>query len=271
MVSDGKVLIIKTKPMKRKNLMSMVLFAVMFSVAHVGLCVAGKKLSVSPQKDVTLKGDKNVITRRIDVGDFNKIEIRGNVDVQYSQAEAPDVMSVTLDKNLFDVYDFVVDVNTLVIAPKKEYKHTKIAPTRFVVKISSYALEKVVNEGTGIFEVLTPIESHKLRIENKGSGKVLSMKAITVKNLEVENTGSGDIIVVGKAEKGKLLIAGSGKINMENCAVFDCSCEVSGSGNIFVYAVDDLDCKMFGSGNVLYLGDPDITKDSPGTGRVMRR
>ena len=219
----------------------------------------------------TLKGNKNVETRNIWVQDFTKIKIMVDAEVSYSQVEEGVNLSMTLDDNLFDAFEITVDVNTLIIRAKDKYKTTKIQPTKFVINISSDNLEMISNATSARFEIQTEISVKELKIENLGSGRVCSMKSFDVQELEVENTGSGTITLVGKADEAKVLLMGSGKINMENCAVKDCSCENSGSGDIYVYAVDFLNCQVFGKGNVYYMGKPEIKKDVVGTGRLIRR
>ena len=92
-----------------------------------------------------------------------------------------------------------------------------------------------------------------------------------LKDLEVENIGNGSITLVGKADNARIFLSGAGKINMENYAIRNCTCENSGAGDIYIYASKQLDCMLFGKGNIYYMGDPEIKKDIPGVGKLIKR
>lgn len=218
-----------------------------------------------------LKGSKNVETRDIWVQDFTKIKIMVDAEVHYSQTDEGVNLSMTIDDNLFDVFEVTVDVNTLIIRPKDKYKTTKIQPTKFVINISSDKLEMISNTTSARWDIQTEVVVKELKIENTGCGSIYSMKSFDIEELVVENTGSGNITLVGKANEAKILLIGSGKINMENCAVKDFSCENSGTGDIYVFAVDFLTCQISGKGNIYYMGKPEIKKDIVGKGRLIRR
>lgn len=253
-----------------KHILTIMVMMVAMAIPHCKLH-AGEPKPTALLAASTLKGNKNVETRDIWVQDFTKIKIMVDAEVHYSQAEEGVNLSITLDDNLFDALEVTVDVNTLVIRPKDKYKTTKIQPTKFVINISSDELEMIANTTSARLDFQTEVAAKELKIENTGSGRVHSMKSFDVEELVVENTGSGNITLVGKADEAKILLVGSGKINMENCAVKDCTCENSGSGDIYVYAVDFLTCQMAGKGNIYYMGKPEIKKDIVGKGRLIRR
>lgn len=257
-----------------KKILSIIIIGVFATLVGMPIgneCVANNNYLHTTSGASTLKGNKHVVTRDVWVQDFKKIKIMVDADIRYSQSEDGPQVLLTLDENLHEMFDIHVEVNTLILAPKEKYKGTKIQPTKFVVEISSEKLEMITINSNARFDVQTEVSTPELKIENTTNGRIYSMKAINVEELEIENTGNGNITLVGKADEANILQTAGGKINMENCAVSDCTCENSGSGDIYIYAVDFLTCQVFGKGNVYYMGDPKIKKDVVGTGRLIRR
>lgn len=214
------------------------------------------------------KGNKNVETKDIWVKNFDKIKIEVDAEVHYYQSESESGIKITIDENLFELINATVDVNTLTI---KLYQNVKLQPSKFVIEIYTNNIELISNKKNATIEFKTEINVKELKIENKGNGKIFSMKSTEVKDLEVENIGNGTITLVGKADNARIFLSGAGKINMENYAIRNCTCENSGAGDIYIYASKQLDCMLFGKGNIYYMGDPEIKKDIPGVGKLIKR
>lgn len=239
---------------------------------------------------ITVKGDGNLITEKINITDYDRIELNGsNMIVNYEQSTEQPSLTVTTDKNIFDLYDFAVESGLLIIKPKKTERWTNFQPTEFTVTTNSTTIKKLSAGGTATVNINSPIETENLEIDLAGSGlanmpelvKVNSFKTelagsgtINAANLcvnvfESEIAGSGTLILKGEAEKLNISIAGSGKVQAFDLQAKELSCSVAGSGNVQVNVSDKISADIAGSGNILYKGNPTtIKKDVAGSGSI---
>ena len=65
-----------------------------------------------------VKGDGNVTTHTIDISDYDQISVDASAAVfNYTQEESAPALTVTVDQNIYDLFDFKTDDNIVVIDP----------------------------------------------------------------------------------------------------------------------------------------------------------
>lgn len=81
----------------------------------------------------SVRGDGNVITQTIDIVDYNEIDVQGSAIIfNYSQQESAPALTVTVDQNIYDLFEFKTDGEKLVIRPKeRSKKQIRFRPTKF--------------------------------------------------------------------------------------------------------------------------------------------
>ncbi|GEM_PF-38338 len=242
----------------------------------------------------TIKGDGNVITKKIEITDFNEFSGKGGkMVVNYQQsAEKPELTIVT-DQNIFDIYIFEVKNGELKIKPQKKYERMyRIIPTEFTITANSSAISRFNLAGDAQLYVNSPLTSvENLEINIAGSGKanfperveIESIKAdiagsgtinaaeIICSDYKADIAGSGTLILGGEVNKVKLSIAGSGEVRAFDLQAKELSSSIAGSGNIEMSVSDKIDVDIAGSGKVRYKGSPSsVTKSVAGAGSVKQ-
>lgn len=239
-----------------------------------------------------VKGDGNLVTEEISIGDYDEIDISGtSAVVNYQQSDAAPALKVTTDKNIYDMYEFKTDGNKLLIRPKHDFRKSMISPTEFTVTTQSTKLTDADLAGAVEFNLNSPLKSEKLNLDAAGNGTMnlndsvcvekmkvsiagkglLNAPSIFVNEFKGETAGSGKLNLGGKAEEVKFETAGSGHINAFDLVATNLSCEIAGSGDADVNVSNNLSVSIAGRGSVRYKGNPaNISKSIGGVGSVKQ-
>ncbi|GHT33906.1 DUF2807 domain-containing protein [Bacteroidia bacterium] len=239
-----------------------------------------------------IKGDGDLVTQEISISDYSKIKVsNGSVNLTYSQSEETPGLTVTVDRNIFDKYDFEVIGSELQIVPKEEYKNTGFNPTVFTVTTNSTGLNKLDVAGSIDFTVNNPLLTDELELDLAGSTKVnfndslilnkfdvdivgsgnLNAPAVAGNSFNGNISGSGKLILGGQITKASFEIAGSGTVRAFDLWVDDIKCEIAGSGDIEISVNNSITAEVAGSGRIKYHGDPQsITKEVAGSGSIKK-
>lgn len=241
----------------------------------------------------SIKGDGNVITRTIDIADYNAIEVQGSsIIFNYSQQESAPVLTVTVDQNIYDLFEFKTDGEKLVIRPKnRSKKQTGFRPTEFTITSNSSSLKEAEMAGIKVFNLNGKFASNeKVTFSAAGSTAIELRDTVTVDRMEVsaagkitlnadalyarafkgEIAGTGTFNLKGTGEKADFEIAGNGKVRAFDYELSTLSCEIAGKGLIETFVKDKIDAEIAGMGTIKYKGDPSITMDKAGLGSIKK-
>lgn len=259
---------------------------IFFSVVIICLLVCNQTINAK-----RVVGNKNVVTRVINIQDYSKIDVGGSMEFIYEESSADPYLEITVDENILPYLRIEVKKNKLEISPDKEGRNTEIQPTKYQIKTNSTSLSKGDFAGSGSFTLKNLKRSKKVEIDMAGSGRTvvetvaadelklemagsgrIQVNNAKVKYIKGELAGSGKMEVNGEATEGKFELAGSGKIDAENCPVKKAKAEIAGSGSIYVQVADELSGSIAGSGNLYYKGHPThLNTDTAGSGKVRSR
>lgn len=237
-----------------------------------------------------VKGDGNLVTNEISIGEYDGMDIAGSLDINYTQSEASPGLTVTVDKNIFDMYEFKVANNTLLIQLKKEFKSSVVSPTKFVVTTNSRVLKQADLAGHVIFKTDAPLIADQLKIGMAGAGDInlndsvkanklhielagsatLNAPAVHVGSFEGEVAGSGTFNLSGSADKASFEIAGNGNVSAFGLQIADMRCEIAGNGTIEASVSTSIVAEVAGRGNIKYKGNPTISKEIGGIGSIEK-
>lgn len=219
----------------------------------------------SCNRNKTIRGDKNIITKEISIGEYNEIKLSGSMNIFYIQNDSiPTYLSLEIDSNLVEYIHIEVDDETLRIGDKKGYNTT---PSKFTIHTNSKYLKEISIGGSGSVTGKGKLKTQEFEIEIAGNGDV-KFDSIEVQSSKIKIAGSGNVLLSGTATTSKYAIAGSGNINTKELVQDTVECKIAGSGNIEVNAKEQLINSIAGSGDIKYVGNPKISNSIAGSGNV---
>lgn len=237
----------------------------------------------------TLKGSGNVITKTIEVGKINIIELQGTMNIIVNQGNNQEI-KFEADDNIIQYMDYEVNSNKIILKTKENEPYSSISPTKFNVYLTLEQLIEIENHGSGditlkniIIQDLLKIQNHgsgdinvdsltinKIELNNYGSGDIIGNNLIG-DNIEINNSGSGDIKFQGKINIVNLNNNGSGDVNTSNLIVNIYNIENHGSGDVKVFAEKEISIHNSGSGDINYKGNAIVKSlDVSGSGVVIK-
>ena len=215
-----------------------------------------------------INGNKNIVTRTIQVDDFEEIHLGSNIEsaksinpfnkknraiCNYTQTDGASSLEISMDENLFDLLDIENKDHKLIIKAKSG---KKICPTHLVLNTSSKNLKEAGISGSIDFIADQPLQLTNTSFYISGVGDV-KLADLSCDTFKVAISGVGNIYLNGNIKKGKYSVSGVGHVYAFDCPVEDLECEVSGVGGMEVNATQKLDASTSGVGSVKYKGNPE--------------
>lgn len=240
----------------------------------------------------TIKGNGNIVTREIQVGQFDEIELSISATVNYTFGDNYSCV-VKVDENILEYLDFCTKEGDLELKKSNRYRSVNLQPTKFVIEVVSPRLKSIEIAGSGDVNVLSNMIGEKMSVDIAGSGDVVFKKPVEFRELEVEVAGSGGVKVAEHSEfqKVDIEIAGSGDVNLNNANVLYADIEIAGSGDVTIKGVirkakvetagsgdvvlgevaDRIDYSIIGSGDIFYGGTPVVKGSKVGSGSIRQK
>lgn len=229
-----------------------------------------------------IDGDKNIVTRTIQVDDFDEIQLGSNIEsakginpfnkknraiCNYIQTDDASSLEITMDENLLDLLDIENKDHKLII---KTISGKKICPTHLVLDISSKNLKEVGVSGSIDFIADQPLQLTNTSFDISGVGDV-KLADLSCDTFKVAISGVGNIYLNGDIKEGKYSVLGVGHVYAFDCPVENLECDVSGVGGMEVNVIQKLDASTSGVGSVKYKGNPEIMrKKESGVGKIKQ-
>ena len=176
----------------------------------------------------SVKGEGNVITKSFDLKDFDAIEVNGNADVTFTQADAFEV-TVRTQENVFEYLDYKVEGTKLVIEAKDR---RTIRAEEYEVSVKAPQLQAIEVNGAGDIKIPAGLRMEgDVKVEINGAGDI-DMTGLVCKNLNISANGACDIDAHGiDAEFVKVGINGAGDVELSGKAG-SADLSVNGAGDI---------------------------------------
>lgn len=183
-------------------------------------------------------------TEQRDIGDFQKVDVSGAVNVEVF-ADKDFAVSVEADDNLLGQIKTELDGDTL-----KVYSKGWFSPkTKITVKISMPKLEEVEVSGA------SNVTASNLKNEN----------------LEVNLSGASKLKIDGKTTNAKFDVSGASKFDGENLEIENAEIDNSGASSVLVSVTKNLTADTSGASKVTYIGNPAVEKNVSGASSVVKR
>ncbi len=238
-----------------------------------------------------IRGNKYIVTREINVNDYDEIQISVPVDFEYSQSASP-YLQVTTDENILEYLKIYTEGRTLHIKSQKMNGNTyvNLQPTTLKITGHSSGLSEVKSSGSAVFQTMNALHVPSLEFALSGSGKILFNDSVTVNRLginisgsgrlettspviaedmNVKISGSGKIVMPGKITNSTISISGSGNMNALDATFTNLSCHISGSGESSATILQSLSYSISGSGKISYRGNPALSGSVSGSGKII--
>lgn len=213
-------------------------------------------ISIILMSIVAMTGLSQVIRHEIKVGNFSRLSLLDNINVNYRcLADSAGIAVVTCTKDVAEHLMFSIsDKGRLKIQVDDEYERTGKLPS---ITVYSTSLDEAENAGDSTLRIsgLPPMKNFKVRLTD--NGKVIA-KGLRASQLELQIlSGKGKIIADGACDDLALRLVGTGEIQADNVTATNVSCRIMGTGSMGCH-VNGGQLKVSGSGTgkVYYKGKP---------------
>jgi hypothetical protein len=214
-----------------------------------------------------LKGNGITMEQERHTGEFSGVISEGDYDV-FIVIDSVNKVVIEADENLMPYIRTMVKNDKLVLdnGTRRCLRNRSDEPIKITVHTPD--MFYIALEGSGMIYSDYFIYVDYLRVELTGSG-IIDLQDIDAIELDALLSGSGEIELWGIAGTGDLSIPGSGKIKAYHLEQDECSANISGSGDMYVFVYDFLDANISGSGNIFYRGNPHINVKITGSGSLI--
>lgn len=214
--------------------------------------------------NASVEGNGIMETRSIKTTAYDKIDIRGSMEVFLSQGKEGNI-TVEAEENVQDFILIESNGEVLTVGFKSNTSLQNIMKIK--VHVPFQDLSGVSVSGSSNVDSSDIISAKTFDLNIKGSGAMSLNLDITKLNIELG--GSGKMELKGVAEDMSINSRGSGKINAEKLICKNVDASISGSGRAIVHAQNNLKTKIRGSGTVKYAGSPvKVNAKASGSGKT---
>lgn len=200
------------------------------------------------QKNISLEGSGNIITKEVDVKPFDAIKVKGLYELILIQGDK-DGVKLEADDNLMYLFDVSNDGSTLVInMPQLNNMHDvnisgkgKKDKLNLKVYVTFKNLKTLEAGVIGNIRTQAPLKLTSFALDSKNVGNITL--ALTAEKLLVKNNGVGNITLSGSAAAVTLLNTGVGQIQADELVVQNMNITNTGVGNAHVNVVKSISVK----------------------------
>ncbi|MGN6399403.1 MAG: head GIN domain-containing protein [Flavisolibacter sp.] len=213
--------------------------------------------SRAQEKNETIEGNGNLVTKEIPVSSFDALKASGIYELKLSQGDK-ETVKVEADENLQDLFQVRNEGSKLVIDMKKlEHKNLK-SKNKMKVYVTFKKLNEMELSTVGNVASEEQLSFDDLIMENKSVGNV-DLK-LTANKIDLKNKSVGNVKLSGKAQDAVFKNSGVGSLEAENFVVQTMNIENTGIGSAEVNAEKNLKVKDSFLGKVKNKGNAPVRK-----------
>ncbi|MCF6403833.1 DUF2807 domain-containing protein [Chitinophaga filiformis] len=213
-----------------------------------------------------VNGSGNVTTQTRTVGDYEKVVLKGSMDVEFTQGPAQAAV-VEAEDNIMQYVRLEVHGSELVVDLKD---HISVKTNKGIrIKLTAPDVNSLSLAGSGNIHITNTLQnSDGVRVKLSGSGNIDG--TVNSPEIEASSAGSGNIKLTGETKDLEISLAGSGNFEGGDLHSENARVSIAGSGNVDVHASVKLEAKIAGSGDVRYKGSPEVSSRIAGSGSVRK-
>jgi len=194
-------------------------------------------LSAHAQKQETLEGNGNRITKTMNVQPFTQLEASGVYDLRLTQGSTEGV-SIEADENLQPLFNVHNEGGKLVIEMKELKDKNLRVKKNMVVQVQFKNLNAMDLRMVGNVTSSNNLSFQNLKLTNSSVGHVdLALRA---DRLNLENTSVGNVTLTGRADEAVFHNSGVGSLKAGDFVVQTLDIDNSGVGSVEVNAAKGL-------------------------------
>lgn len=213
----------------------------------------------------------NVIKETRQVGEFDRIEVRGVGKIFIAQGQTPEVIVEADEQIIKRITTDVVD-GKLSIDVGRDWVERLSAGLEFlssreiIFRITLKNLKSLDVLGACDLET-TGLNTNDLDIRMSGAGQ-LKLFDLHATRLDVTMPGAGKVVVSGSSEEQEISLTGAGNYDATKFKSKNAKVSLTGVGSATVWATENLEVTVTGVGNIEYYGNPQIKQSTTMLGTV---
>ena len=217
--------------------------------------------------DLCVQGTGEIITKEINVQEFNGVRLKISDNVIITQGSVQEV-TITGQENIIDHLKTNVNVGIWDI----NFQNGCFSGYELQINITLPNIDRIYVSGSGNIIVNDFENQNDMTLKISGSGNINLNKITGTQNLIAKISGSGDINLqdsFSTLESLEINMSGSGSFNGFIAPTKICDISNSGSGSNKIHVLESLDVSISGSGNTYYKGMPQIIESISGSGAII--
>jgi hypothetical protein len=213
-----------------------------------------------------MRGDGNWTTKERSYSSFDKIEVRGGIDVYITQGDFKPI-KIETDENLQEFVEISQVGNTLIIETKSGYD---LDPTQDMkVRVTAPVYKEI--QASGACDIISEnkINSAEAIIFGvSGAGEIKI--ELSAPKVDVGISGAGSVSMVGETKDFNLELSGAGNAKCFDFKTETTDISISGAGEAEVFASVNLTGSISGAGSIKYKGGAKHSVSTSGAGSVSK-
>jgi hypothetical protein len=198
-----------------------------------------------------VRGNGNVTTQTRSAGEFNSIDVSGNIDVYLKQDSAPSI-KVEADENLQQYIETIDDGNVLRIKTQEGYNLR--SSRQIKVYVSAATFKRI--EASGACDVFSEGNiSSSSDIDIDLSGSCDATLDLTTPKISAGVSGACTLKLKGQTKDFSVDASGSTDMKCFDLLAENVNLDISGAGDAEVYASVKLTGDISGAASVKYKGN----------------
>jgi hypothetical protein len=193
--------------------------------------------TVKAQKNETLEGNGNLVTKNVPVSSFESLKASGVYELKLLQGNTESV-KIEADENLQQYFNVRNEGKQLVIDMKELKNKNMKLKNKMRVYVTFKALKEMDLSMVGNVQTEAPLNFSDLQIHNNSVGHV--NLTLSANNLNLKNNSVGQVNLSGKAQSAVVKHNGVGSLQAGNFVVQTMNIDNSGVGGAEVNAAKEL-------------------------------
>jgi hypothetical protein len=213
-----------------------------------------------------IRGNGNITTQTRSAGEFNSIDVSGNINV-YARQDSSSSIKVEADENLQQYIETIDEGNVLRIKSREGYNLKSRSPIK--VYVSSAMFKKF--EASGACDVFSEgkiTSSSDVAFDLSGACNVTM--DVNAPKISVDMSGAGSIKLKGETKDFRVEGSGSTDIKCIDLLAENVDLDISGAGDAEVYASVKLTGSISGAADVRYKGSAQTDIHTSGATSVKK-
>lgn len=244
--------------MKTSNKILLIALTILIGFLLAGMITARKLIFSS-----SVQGDGNITQSTINIPDFEKLSIRGNFRVNYTQSETTS-LSISIDANLMEYVSTEVKNNELIIKTTGS-----IRPSESIkVELSNPYLTNIEAHASARFSTRNPMQVDNLAVV-ANAGAHIELQGV-FGHLSVNQNAGAKIELAGEAQMLDVSSNAGGSVNAFDMVAQKARADANAGASVNINA-RELDASANAGGSINYTGDPVMTSISTNAGGSIRK